>query len=94
MSKRAYADELRQRIATLGARIEADRARLSSGTGSEKVEASGEIADLQRRQSELRARLADLEKEPDGNWETFKTALEEDMLDLETAFSRWARKYY
>jgi len=95
MSKRALAEELRQRIATLGSRIEADRAKFASGTEREKAEAAGELADLQRRQSDLQARLVELEKEPQGGaWQNIRTSIEEDMLDLETAFSRWARKYY
>lgn len=94
MSKQAYADELRQRIAHLGTRIEADRAKLETGTAAEKVAAAGEIADLERRRSELHDRLVELEKEPDSGWENLKTSIEEDMLDIETAFNRWAEKYF
>jgi len=95
MSEQALADELRQRIATLGSRIEADRAKLAAGTEAEKADAAGELADLQCRHSDLQARLGELEKEPEGGgWQKLKTAIEEDMLDIETAFSRWARKYY
>lgn len=95
MSKQGYADELRHRIAELGERIASDRAKLASGTSSEKVAAAGEIADFEKRQAALQARLAELEKEPEGGgWTSMKTSLEEDMLDLETAFNRWARKYY
>ena len=95
MSRAALREELERGIGELGAKIAADEKKLLQGGRADKVAASGEIAALRGRQAELRARLADLERHrgSESAWEKLKTSLEQDLLDLDTAFQRWARKY-
>ena len=96
MSRAALREELERRIAELGTRIAQDEEKLLRGDRADKVQAAGEIAALRGRQKELQQRLGDLaqNREPEGGWEKFRTAIEEDLLDLDVAVQRWARKYY
>ncbi len=96
MSRAALREELERRIQALGSRIAEDEAKLLKGDRPDKVEAAGEIAALRSRQAELKERLAELRsrREEESGWESFATAIQRDLLDLDTAVQRWARKYY
>ena len=96
MSREALREELQRRIAKLGSQIVADEEKLLQGSRPDKVDAAGEIAALRGRQAELERRLAEVEqdREPEGGWDSFKSALERDLLDIDIAFQRWARKYH
>ncbi|MEJ1995891.1 MAG: hypothetical protein P8X75_11900 [Limibacillus sp.] len=93
MKKTAHVRHLTERIKDLELRLGADKARLETGTPSEKVEAAGDLALVERRIADLEEKLKKAEAEPEGFWERVKDELEEDIGSIETAFSRWTDKY-
>ena len=78
MSKEVYREELERRLGALDARLDEAEEMLVGGRALTKVEAAGEIAILKDRRRALAAKLARLEREPEGTWEGLKTEIEED----------------
>ena len=78
MSKEVYREELERRLGALDARLDEAEEMLVRGRALTKVEAAGEIAILKDRRRALAAKLARLEREPEGTWEGLKTEIEED----------------
>jgi hypothetical protein len=78
MSKEVYRDEIERRLGALDARLEEAEEMLVRGKALTKVEAAGEIAILKERRRALEAKLARLEREPEGTWERLRTEIEED----------------
>ena len=93
MSKKVYLSHLQQRASDLESRIAQDKERLQSGAPEDKVKAAGDLAGLEDRLAEVKAKIAKIEAEPEGAWEGLKTEIEEDVDDLEASFERWVARH-
>jgi hypothetical protein len=91
MTKEAYLEDLKRRIANLEARIEADRKTLARGTPRQEVNAAGDLALVEDQLADTRRKLARLEVEPEGTWADFKAEIEEGLDDIEAAIEGWIR---
>jgi hypothetical protein len=88
MSKEVYRGELERRLGALDMRLEEAEEMLVSGRALTKVEAAGEIAILKDRRRALTAKLARLEREPEGTWEGLKTEIEEEFDSIVESLER------
>lgn len=89
MSKEAYKTDLQRRLAHLGSRIEEARRHLERGDARAKVEAAGELAELEARRERVRQKLQRLEREPAGGWHAFSTAMAEELEDIVAGIEGW-----
>ena len=89
MSKAEYLSDLKRRLGDLEARLRTDKKRLAGGAPRARVEAAGDLALVEKRLTETKAKLARLEAEPEGAWGDFKAEMEEDLDHLERSFNRW-----
>jgi len=90
MSKQAYEDYLKSHLAEIADKIAALDRKHAEGALMEKVEAAAALVKLKEQQEELNRKLAKLQKEPDGFWESVKTEIEEDLDAIRAAIASLA----
>jgi hypothetical protein len=93
MSKAVYLRNLGSRLNEIDIRIAEAKRRLKSDPLPEEVAAAGELALLERKHKQLTDRIAEVEKEPEGAWEDFKTALENDFDALFRDVGNWIERH-
>ncbi len=93
MSKAVYLRDLRSRLNAIDVQIAEAKRRLKSGPLSQEVTAAGELTLLERKHKQLADRIAEVEKEPEGTWEDFKTALENDFDALFRDVGNWIERH-
>ena len=93
MSKTVYLQDLRSRLNVVDIHIAEAKNRLKSENLSEEVATAGELTLLERKHKQLSERIAEVEKEPEGAWEDFKTALENDFDALFSDLEKWIERH-
>lgn len=93
MSKKEYMADLGRRIEELDARIRDDRQRIESGAALDKIDAAGDLAMVEKRLDETKAKLARLGAEPEGIWQNVKAEFERELDFIKASFSHWGDKH-
>ncbi len=89
MSKEALRASIEVWIRQIDQGIEQARRRLAEGGVADHVKAAGELGALEVRRHDLERRLAQLEAEPEGRWETARSEIEAVANDASAAVQRW-----
>jgi hypothetical protein len=77
MGRDIYQHYMDQRLRDLSVQIESVKARSAeSQDGWVKTELAGQLAVLETRRDQIRAKLATLKHEPDGTWDDLKAEIE------------------
>lgn len=93
MSKAAYRASLERRLAKLDSDMEHARDKLARGTPQDHVLAAGELRVIEDERRQVEQRIAELEKEPDGSWEDFKTSVDDAVDEVAASVRRWIERH-
>ena len=89
MSKSVTLDLLSAELGRLSAQIGAQQEALAAGSAIEKVQAAGDLVELQHQAADIRARLQRLAEGRAGADNDIKTGIELEVRDLADTFERW-----
>lgn len=93
MSTEEYRRYLRERLAKLETQMQEARERLESGRPRDKVEAAGELAELERRHEEMGTKLEQLDGEPEGGLEAARVWFDEQATLLQKQINDWMARH-
>lgn len=93
MSKAAYRTSLERRLAKLDSDLEHARDKLERGTPHDHVEAAGELRVIEQERGKVEERIAQLDAEPEGSWEDFKTSVDDAVDEVAASVSRWIERH-
>ena len=89
MSESVTLDLLSTELGRLSATIGVQQEALASGSAADKVEAAGDLVELQQRADDIRVRLQRLAEGQAGADNDIKTGIELEVRDLTDTFERW-----
>jgi hypothetical protein len=89
MSESVTLDLVSTDLGRLSAQIGAQQEALASGSAAEKVQAAGDLVELQQRAADIRVRLQRLAEGQAGADNDVKTGIELEVRDLTDTFERW-----
>jgi hypothetical protein len=89
ISKSVTLDHLSAELGRLSAKIGVQQEALASGSAADKVQAAGDLVELQQRAANIRVRLQRLAEGQAGADNDVKTGIELEVRDLADTFERW-----